>query len=48
LKKTLIAERKEQFIIFSACCEHVDHPTAIEFAGFEAANGKARVVSTGA
>jgi hypothetical protein len=48
LKKTLIAERKEQFIIFSACCEHVDLLTAIDFAGFEAAHAKARVVSTGA
>jgi hypothetical protein len=48
LKKTLISERKEQFIIFSACCEHVDHLTAIDFAGFEAAHAKARVVSNGA
>jgi hypothetical protein len=44
LKKTLVAERKEQFIIFSACCEHVDHPTAIDFAELEAALGKIRVV----
>ena len=44
LKKTLVAERKEQFIIFSACCEHVDHPTAIDFAELEAARGKFRMV----
>ena len=45
LKKTLVAERKEQFIIFSACCEHVDHPTAIDFAELEPALGKIRVGS---